>query len=938
MHDLLAEPGGGGAGGGGSPSKGAPPPSLSLREDKQSGVYLAGAVTLPASSADECLAILGKGAASLKVAATQMNRQSSRSHAVCRITVEGELGGSEDGGGGGGGSGDAPPPDVGLEAWRAHSVRQISEGITKQAAACKGRTRAVLTLCDLAGSEDVGRSGATGQALTEAKRINSSLLALGNVIQALTTAEGQGKGSKGGGGGGGLSHVPFRDSVLTRLLQQSIGGNCKTVLVSCISPADGDLTETLSTLRFAARARRVKNIARANVSIDASELSAKADELAESLQKQLMSSEEQLASARRRCEQRAATALSLAMRLSRYRKQSENLETSLVAERERTGEAVDVAVEAAVKQAEDRLQQIAKEQQAAAAQALADAEQRVRASEASKADAANVAEEKLRAAKEATEHAERRAEAGASALASAEAANEALRREMQQAAEAHTTALRELEARAAKEARTASERAEEQLATACKEARAEALAEARAEAESAAARQAERTASELAESAAEARRRAEQAEADADARRREAVESARKEEAASVRAAMGHEVAAAARAAEEAAAVREASLREASRSELESRLGPLRQELQAARDELSGASAAAQAALQEAEAYRRAAEQTEVNHGRALAAEQSKAALAATEGQVLAAQSLRAAEAKWHAERLELKRGVEEAERAAQARVSVLEREAEQARGSQGRLQVLVQTLQLELDEQSRLHAREETERAEAAAHSAQLRRAVVAAADAKAQGNAHALEAAREQVMAMERVADSLERRLRQSEASCAALTQSLEREREQKAEMLAALDGLGAARTAPPADPMATLSPGLRKYSRDGRHASPSNPDAEPAADSDRTGVTSWRLRGTGRQASGFISFAPHAHHDTDSWIDLVSKAAHRPVHGVGPPTPARWSVHPTASALSAGGPLSSASQLAARGAIQDLALWSQAQRRNAWNPPEG
>ena len=108
-------------------------------------------------------------------------------------------------------------------------------------------------MCDLAGSEDVGRSGASGLSLSEAQKINTSLLALGNVIQALTTK--------------GHTHVPFRNSVLTRILQESIGGNSKTTLIVCASPADGDITETLSTLRFAARAKRVKNVAKVNAHI-----------------------------------------------------------------------------------------------------------------------------------------------------------------------------------------------------------------------------------------------------------------------------------------------------------------------------------------------------------------------------------------------------------------------------------------------------------------------------------------------------------------------------------------------------------------------------------------------------------------------------------------------------------------------------------------------
>ena len=118
-----------------------------------------------------------------------------------------------------------------------------------------GRTKGKLTLCDLCGSEDVGRSGASGHTLAEAKKINLSLLALGNVISALTGPHGR------------ASHVPFRDSVLTRFLQEAIGGDCKTSLIVCVSPAEADVTETLSTLRFASRAKISKGGAVAAMSV-----------------------------------------------------------------------------------------------------------------------------------------------------------------------------------------------------------------------------------------------------------------------------------------------------------------------------------------------------------------------------------------------------------------------------------------------------------------------------------------------------------------------------------------------------------------------------------------------------------------------------------------------------------------------------------------------
>ncbi len=107
-----------------------------------------------------------------------------------------------------------------------------------------------MNLVDLAGSERVRVTGATGVRLEESKSINRSLSALGNVIAALTDASER--------------HIPYRDSKLTRLLEDSVGGNCKTTMLAMVSPAPEALMETLSTLKFATRAKRVRNEARVN--------------------------------------------------------------------------------------------------------------------------------------------------------------------------------------------------------------------------------------------------------------------------------------------------------------------------------------------------------------------------------------------------------------------------------------------------------------------------------------------------------------------------------------------------------------------------------------------------------------------------------------------------------------------------------------------------
>ena len=100
---------------------------------------------------------------------------------------------------------------------------------------------------DLAGSERAKRTGATGNTLKEGISINKGLLALGNVISALTE-----EGKKN-------NHVPYRDSKLTRILQDSLGGNSRTSMIACVSPAEINCEETLNTLKYASRARNIKN-------------------------------------------------------------------------------------------------------------------------------------------------------------------------------------------------------------------------------------------------------------------------------------------------------------------------------------------------------------------------------------------------------------------------------------------------------------------------------------------------------------------------------------------------------------------------------------------------------------------------------------------------------------------------------------------------------
>lgn len=112
----------------------------------------------------------------------------------------------------------------------------------------------------MAGSEKISKTGAQGERLEEAKKINQSLSALGNVINALTDPKKAG-------------HIPYRNSVLTRMLQDSIGGNSKTTLIITCSPSEFNLAETISTLRFGERAKKIKNMAKINREMTVAELS-----------------------------------------------------------------------------------------------------------------------------------------------------------------------------------------------------------------------------------------------------------------------------------------------------------------------------------------------------------------------------------------------------------------------------------------------------------------------------------------------------------------------------------------------------------------------------------------------------------------------------------------------------------------------------------------
>ncbi|XP_045892215.1 kinesin-like protein KIF21A isoform X14 [Micropterus dolomieu] len=227
---------------------------IKIHEDATGGIYTVGVTTRNVSSEAEMIQCLKLGALSRTTASTQMNVQSSRSHAIftihlCQVRVC---------------ASDNQETETDNRVSNGNSEMDEYETLT-----------AKFHFVDLAGSERLKRTGATGDRAKEGISINCGLLALGNVISAL------------GDRGKRSSHVPYRDSKLTRLLQDSLGGNSQTVMIACISPSDRDFMETLNTLKYANRARNIKNKVMVNQDKASQQISALRTEIAR-LQMELM--------------------------------------------------------------------------------------------------------------------------------------------------------------------------------------------------------------------------------------------------------------------------------------------------------------------------------------------------------------------------------------------------------------------------------------------------------------------------------------------------------------------------------------------------------------------------------------------------------------------------------------------------------------------------
>ncbi|XP_051975444.1 kinesin-like protein KIF21A isoform X3 [Xyrauchen texanus] len=231
---------------------------IKIHEDASGSIYTVGVTTRTVSSETEMMQCLKLGALSRTTASTQMNVQSSRSHAIftihicqVRVCAPGE---------------NSPHQDSETDNRLASNSSEMEEFET---------LTAKFHFVDLAGSERLKRTGATGDRAKEGISINCGLLALGNVISALGDRTKR------------STHVPYRDSKLTRLLQDSLGGNSRTVMIACISPSDQDFMETLNTLKYANRARNIKNKVMVNQDKASQQISALRTEIAR-LQMELM--------------------------------------------------------------------------------------------------------------------------------------------------------------------------------------------------------------------------------------------------------------------------------------------------------------------------------------------------------------------------------------------------------------------------------------------------------------------------------------------------------------------------------------------------------------------------------------------------------------------------------------------------------------------------
>ncbi|XP_033271777.1 kinesin-like protein KIF27 isoform X4 [Orcinus orca] len=188
---------------------------LHIREDEKGNTVIVGAKECQVETADEVMSLLEMGNAARHTDTTQMNEHSSRSHAIFTISL--------------------------------HQVAKNKEAAEDGSWYSHHHIVSKFHFVDLAGSERVTKTGNTGERFKESIQINSGLLALGNVISALGDPRRK------------SSHIPYRDAKITRLLKDSLGGSAKTVMITCVSPSSLDFDESLNSLKYANRARNIRN-------------------------------------------------------------------------------------------------------------------------------------------------------------------------------------------------------------------------------------------------------------------------------------------------------------------------------------------------------------------------------------------------------------------------------------------------------------------------------------------------------------------------------------------------------------------------------------------------------------------------------------------------------------------------------------------------------
>ncbi|KAG2466284.1 KIF27 protein, partial [Polypterus senegalus] len=195
---------------------------IHIREDEKGNTVIVGAKECVVESAEEIIHLLEGGNGARHTGTTQMNEYSSRSHAILTITVDQKVDKLDE---------------------ELNKVQDAEETFHTSSQVISSKFHFV----DLSGSERVTKTGNTGERFKESVQINSGLLALGNVISALGDPKRKSQ------------HVPYRDAKITRILKDSLGGNAKTLMIACISPSSSNFDESLNSLKYANRARNIKN-------------------------------------------------------------------------------------------------------------------------------------------------------------------------------------------------------------------------------------------------------------------------------------------------------------------------------------------------------------------------------------------------------------------------------------------------------------------------------------------------------------------------------------------------------------------------------------------------------------------------------------------------------------------------------------------------------